>query len=197
MAALLVAMSIMAILMTVVMPVWKQTAQREKEAELIFRGQQYVHAIGLYQRKSGPGVYPPSLDVLVEQHYLRKKYKDPITGQDFQPLPAVQATPVAPGQTGQPGAAGRGSQVPAPPTASTATQTAGGTIVGGVAGVASKSTDASIRIYNGGTHYNEWQFRFVAQTQAPGAPGGPGRGAPTSRGAQPFGPRGITIPAGR
>ena len=46
MAALLVAMSIMAIMMTVVMPVWKQTAQREKEEELIFRGKQYVHAIG-------------------------------------------------------------------------------------------------------------------------------------------------------
>ena len=34
MAALLVAMSIMAIMMTVVMPVWKQAAQREKEEEL-------------------------------------------------------------------------------------------------------------------------------------------------------------------
>src|SRR5690349_11471311 len=33
MAALLVAMSIMAIMMTVAMPVWKQTAQREKEDE--------------------------------------------------------------------------------------------------------------------------------------------------------------------
>ena len=46
MAALLVAMSIMAVMMTVAMPVWKQTAQREKEEELVFRGMQYVHAIG-------------------------------------------------------------------------------------------------------------------------------------------------------
>ena len=29
---------------------------------------------------------------------------------------------------------------------------------GGVMGVASKSKDTSIRIYNGRTHYNEWQF---------------------------------------
>ena len=46
MAALLIGMSIMAIMFTVAMPVWKQTAQREKEEELVFRGEQYVHAIG-------------------------------------------------------------------------------------------------------------------------------------------------------
>src|SRR6266571_3311991 len=51
MAALLIAMSIMAVMMTVAMPVWKQSAQREKEAELVFRGKQYVHAIALFQRK--------------------------------------------------------------------------------------------------------------------------------------------------
>ena len=39
MAVLLVAMAIMAIMMTAAMPVWKQLAQREKEQELIFRGQ--------------------------------------------------------------------------------------------------------------------------------------------------------------
>src|SRR5207249_3417897 len=40
MAALLVALSVMAVLMSVAMPVWKQVARREKEEELIFRGQQ-------------------------------------------------------------------------------------------------------------------------------------------------------------
>ena len=59
MAALLVAMSIMAVMMTVVMPVWKQTAQREKETELVFRGEQYVHAITLFQRKFA-NAFPPN-----------------------------------------------------------------------------------------------------------------------------------------
>src|ERR1700682_325011 len=45
MAVLLVSMSIMAIMLTVAMPVWKQTVQREKEEELVFRGMQYVHAL--------------------------------------------------------------------------------------------------------------------------------------------------------
>src|SRR5256885_7333993 len=81
MAALLVAMSIMAILFTVAMPVWKQTAQREKEEELVFRGKQYVHAIKLYSRKYA-NAFPPNLDVLVEQRFLRKRFKDPITHED-------------------------------------------------------------------------------------------------------------------
>src|SRR4026209_440754 len=86
MVALLVAMSIMAIMMTVVMPVWKQAAQREKEEELIFRGQQYAHAIGLFQRKFA-NAFPPHFDVLVEQRFLRKKFKGAITNDDFLPLP--------------------------------------------------------------------------------------------------------------
>jgi type II secretory pathway pseudopilin PulG len=66
MAALLIAMSIVALLMTAAMPVWKQMNQREKEEELVFRGQQYVHAITLYGRKFA-NTQPPSIDVLVQQ----------------------------------------------------------------------------------------------------------------------------------
>ena len=76
MAALMVALSVMAVMFTVVMPVWKHTAQREKEEELVFRGRQYVHAIGLFQRKFA-NAYPPNIDVLVEQRFLRKKFKLP------------------------------------------------------------------------------------------------------------------------
>ena len=82
----------MAIMITVVMPVWKQAAQREKEEELVFRGKQYVHAIGLFQRKFA-NAYPPNIDVLVEQRFLRKKFKDPITNDDFVPIPVGQGAP--------------------------------------------------------------------------------------------------------
>ena len=95
MAVLLVAMSIMAIMLTVVMPVWKHTAQREKEEELVFRGMQYVHAIALFQRKTA-NAYPPNIDLLVRERYLRKKYKDPITNDDFVPLPV--GLPPVPGR---------------------------------------------------------------------------------------------------
>lgn len=197
MAALLVGMSVAAVLVTVAMPTWRQMTQREKEAELVFRGQQYVRAIGLFQKKSGPGVLPPSIDVLVQGHYLRKKFKDPITNDDFEVLsPATQA---AQNQQAQP-QTGRGQQ----PTTSGFQPTGsvvggqgagvgpggqgGGVPNGGIIGVTSKSKASSIRLYNGRTHYNEWQFIFVQQQQpqvpgGPGAPGQPGRG-----GAPPVGP---------
>ena len=85
MAALLVAIAVLSVVMLVALPTWRQQAQREKEAELIFRGEQYARAIRLYQRKIA-GAFPPSLDVLVEQKFIRKKYKDPITGDDFVPV---------------------------------------------------------------------------------------------------------------
>src|SRR6186997_1705668 len=95
MAALLVGMSVMAVLMSALLPVWTHMATREREEELIFRGKQYARAIGLFQRKFA-NTAPPSIDVLVEQRFLRKKYEDPITNDDFQPIYANQQ--VQPGQ---------------------------------------------------------------------------------------------------
>ena len=111
MAVLLVAMAVMAVMMTVAMPVWKQASQREKEQELIFRGLQYSRAIGLFERKYA-NTPPPTLDVLVKERFLRKKYKDPITNTDFVPVTALAATT-------QPGAGptGRGTNTPPAPGA--------------------------------------------------------------------------------
>ena len=175
MATLIVAMSVMAILMTAAMPVWKHMAQREKEEELVFRGEQYAHAIGMFQRRTA-NAYPPNLDVLVQQKFLRKKYKDPITNDDFVPLAQSQQA----GRGNQPGQgtaqAGRGGQTPG---AATPGQAVGG--VGGIMGVTSKSTAESIRLYKGRSHYNEWAFIYTPPVQAPGAggaaaPGAGGRG---------------------
>src|SRR5947207_2645088 len=122
MAVLLVTLSVMAILLSVAMPVWKHASQREKEAELVFRGQQYVHAIGLFQRKHGPGVLPPTVDVLVNEHFLRKKFKDPITTGDFQVLFQGAQAQAAPG-TGAPGSNTPGSTaLVAPVTAHSTTR---------------------------------------------------------------------------
>ena len=50
MAALLVGMSVMAVLLGALLPQWTTLATREKEQELVFRGNQYARAIGLFQR---------------------------------------------------------------------------------------------------------------------------------------------------
>ncbi len=85
MAGLLVAIGIMGILMSMAMPSWRTVTKREKEAELLFRGEQYIRAIDLYQRRF-PGSYPTDLDLLVEQRFLRRHYPDPMTGEPFQIL---------------------------------------------------------------------------------------------------------------
>ena len=82
MAALIVAMGVMMIMMAAALPAWQTLARREREAELVFRGTQYARAIAAFQRKYG-GAFPPTVDVLVEERFLRKKFKDPITEDDF------------------------------------------------------------------------------------------------------------------
>jgi type II secretory pathway pseudopilin PulG len=221
MAALLVSLAVMMVLMSVAMPVWKTQAQREKEAELIFRGEQIARGINLYMRKMGGASYPPSLDVLVQNRFIRKKYKDPMTENDTS-LPMnqrgewdiINAAGGVPGQGGsspqQPGGRGRGGApatgLSAPPSragsAPTGSQTPSfvGQAAGGMMGVRSKSKESSFKVYKGtGTHYNEWLFLFSTVSNRPGAPGGqavpgmPGqRGAPVP-GMGPGPGRGINI----
>lgn len=165
MAALLVAMTIMAVFMSMALPAWRTAVQREKEAELIFRGQQYARAIVLFQRKYA-NTFPPNLQVLLDGHFLRKKYKDPMTADgEFQ---LVYANQQAPGQPNAGGVVPTQGQ-PAPRT----TTVGGGTTIGaqgGIIGVASKSEATSLLVYNGHNKYNEWVF--VAQ-QASGRIGAP------------------------
>jgi type II secretory pathway pseudopilin PulG len=204
MVALLVALSVMGIMMGAALPAWHTLAQREKEAELVFRGEQYARAIGLYQRRFA-NAPAPSIDFLVEQRFLRKKYKDPITNDEFQLL-----TPGGGGQPGQTGgaqgtpqqAAGRaggGRGAPAP-------SGLGSGQVSGIVGVTSKSPEKSLRLYNGRDTYNQWVFIPVARGRVgdaggragAGPAGGPaagvrgdGRGGDRGRGAGPAGGRGF------
>jgi type II secretory pathway pseudopilin PulG len=223
MAALLVSLAVMMVLMSVAMPVWKTQAQREKEAELIFRGEQVARGINLYMRKMGGASYPPSLDVLVQGRFLRKKYKDPMTENDLT-LPMnqrgewdiINAAGGVPGQGGpsppQPGGRGRGgapatglsappSRIGAGSTGSPGPSLGGQTAAGGMMGVRSKSKESSFKIYKGtGTHYNEWLFLFSTVSNRPGAPGGgqprpgmPMRGGAPVPGMGPGRGRGINI----
>src|SRR5262249_17996324 len=97
MAALLVSLAVMSVLMMVALPVWPKQAQREKEAELIFRGEQYARAIALYRAKNG-NQFPPNIDVLVQGKFLRKKYLDPVTKKDFDIIVAGAQPTIGQGQ---------------------------------------------------------------------------------------------------
>ena len=71
--------------------VWETSARREKEAELLFIGNQYRRAIGLFYDSTPGGVkrYPRTLEDLVKdprqlatQRHLRRLYPDPITAKN-------------------------------------------------------------------------------------------------------------------
>jgi len=188
MVALLIGMAVAAVYMSAALPAWRQQAQREKEEELIFRGKQYARAIMLYQDKNR-GVNPPDIDILVSQHFLRKKWKDPVTGEDFVPLGVGVATPGSGSQPGTSGGQTPGRQGGGQPLTNQNP---------GVSGVRSKSTATSIKIYEQQQQYSMWPFdaaRARQQSgrnmpQQPGQPprGGPGAGGPGQGGTQP--PRG-------
>ena len=203
MAGLLVAIAAMGILMSMVMPSWRTFATREKEAELIFRGEQYMRAIELYQRRFA-GAYPTDLEMLVEQRFLRQAYDDPMTGEPFeivrQGSVGMTSAPAETPQTGrsatrvgQPGTGPDSSrtQLGSPAarlstgadgsTSSPFTQAAAGLGegAGGIIGVVSGSTDTSMKEYNGRNRYDEWLFIYLPQATQPGVGvGAPGAGQP-------------------
>lgn len=223
MAALLVAIAIMMVLLGVAMPAWNHQARREREEELLFRLKQYAHAIALYQRRV-PGASPPSIDILVEQRYLRRKYKDPVTGKDFALLRVGQVSPgmttPLPGGTvprgggggggddeaAGPGPGGRGNpggSVATPPSTTSSPNQPG---AGAIRGVVSTSTETSLRQWKGRTRYDEWEVtpedivpRF-GPTVANPTQQGPGSGTGATPGGSgtpsPFGirPGGGTSP---
>lgn len=187
MVTLLVAITVMSILMSAILPTWRHQAKREREEELIFRGTQYARAIALFQRKF-PGAFPPNIQVLLDQKFLRRKYVDPMTADGefqvvFQSAQTVPGQPggigaPTPGQPVGPGGArpgggafgGPGVAPPQPGVGLPGTSALAGP-QGGIIGVVSKSKDASIKLYNGRSRYSEWVFDVTAVAQSTGVPG--------------------------
>jgi type II secretory pathway pseudopilin PulG len=181
--------AIMAIMMAVAVQEVSFQMQREREAELIFRGQQYVEGIRLYRQKYGR--YPVRMKELWEANpkVLRQKWIDPITGSEDWGLVFL-------GQEGQQvnvsgGPVSPGQQSPAAtPTRTPVFGDRGlggeGEKVGPIIGVHSKSTKTSIKIYEGRTAYNEW--KFVLSQQGEDSGGGAGRGGSGSPWGSPSEP---------
>jgi type II secretory pathway pseudopilin PulG len=172
----LFAVTLMAFGLMVAVPVWDTQMQREKEAELIFRGKQYVEAIRIFQLKN-PGAFPKKLEDLIDEDKkcIRRLYLDPMTKEGTWNVILQQdgiggLTPgggPGPGRVGigrggpqrqpgiAPGGAGGATKVMvAPVSALSSIQNPR------IIGVVSSSTRKSIRIYNDQESYDKWLFYF-------------------------------------
>jgi type II secretory pathway pseudopilin PulG len=164
MVVLLIGMAVSAVWMGAALPSWRQQVLRQKEAELIFRGEEYARAIALYWRKNNQTL-PPTIDVLVSQRYLRKKYLDPITNKEFLTVGGAGSA-FGGGMAGsQTPGAGRGA-TPAGQGLPGQGQPGGRA---GISGVRSTSTATSIVVYRGQTSYNQFPFDYVVALQRMGS----------------------------
>jgi len=113
-------------------------------------------------------VFPPDVDTLLRERFLRKKYTDPMVADgEFQLLYAIQLS---------------GGDVPRN-LADPLDQPRDRDARVGIIGVVSRSPDSSLGRFNGATRYNEWAFtpQTVYGKRAEG--GSPLKGGPPPPGA--------------
>jgi type II secretory pathway pseudopilin PulG len=176
---LLVAIVVMGIGLAAVGPVSRTLQLREKERELLFVGDQYRRAIGMYYDKT-PGPlkqYPKKLEDLLRdnrypnvQRYLRRIYTDPLTGKKqwgLVELPGIGITGVY-------------SLTDLPP-------------------IKTANFPAQYKSFQTAKKYSDWKFVYVPSqgASAPIAPTAPGAfvapGASRAPGAPPSAPQTLPV----
>jgi type II secretory pathway pseudopilin PulG len=188
--ALLLGASLLVIAAAAMAPNIAMQIKRDREEELIHRGMQYRRAIHTFAKRTGH--FPLRLEELENTNgtrYLRKRYKDPISGKDFRLLHMADiaatgarlntASPPTEGSadasTSQSGASPDASSpdaqadqtapaagVAGSPAAQLASSSAGASEFGGgvIYGVVSPSSKKSIREFDHKSHYNQWLFFY-------------------------------------
>ena len=183
--ALIVALTVMMILLTASAQSWTAIMKREREQELIFRGNQYMHALRAYHKDHG-GTFPTELKVLLEpgprgHRYIRQLYTDPFSeegewnllylGPDGKSAVNPNARLLVHGVPGLPGG------VPGLPRSSTrladrrkgesssrgrdrkrTSRFKSGNLSNPIVGVVSQASDRSFQEYMSKNYYDEWEF---------------------------------------
>jgi len=159
--AVLMVIMIMGIMMGITGQSWKMIMKREKEKELLFRGNQIKEAIERWN-KPRPRPLNKLEDLLQDptslkpKRYLRRLFTDPMTGKEWRLLrgPKVAVNPAT---------ATSGLSATTPTTPQSAIQT------GPISGVASTSDEEPIKTdfsdiptlkdLAGMKKYSDWEFR--------------------------------------
>lgn len=187
---LLLTVAILAIMMTAAATRMAHQVKRDRETEMIHRGEQYARAVKKFVRKNGG--YPASIEQLEKTNnirYLRKRYKDPMTPDGkwkLMPLSQVQlglaGANTGPNPLGGPAAKQEDQKADQRDQNSTreqggTRQSGGGSLFssplsgqtfggGPIAGVVSMSEQTGIREFNNKKRYNQWLFVYVQAQDA-------------------------------
>ena len=178
---LLVMVAVLILAAAAVLPAISFEIRRDREEELIHRGVQYSRAIRSFYKKFGR--YPTRVEELESTNnlrFLRKRYKDPITGQDFKLLHfgEVKLTFSAPlaGASNINGASplnGPGSlNSPSGFGSSAGSLGAGGSFVSSASGFGTATRTPSDQSSPGTTNQNQTPDASQS-SQSPGQPGQP------------------------
>lgn len=193
---LMMVLTILLITLTVALPNVYTKGQREREEELIFRGNEYARAIAQYHRQFNR--YPTSVKDLLKRtngfRFLRHDYRDPMSRSGkWRFIHANASGAVIDSKTLAPPTPQKGEgkdqdkdKAAKPKEKPEGEVSESGEIKGAfIVGVASSSKHKSIRVWNDHDRYDEWEFLGV-QTGAAGAAGA--TGASPASGAQPGAP---------
>ena len=145
---LMMAVFALSIGVLIAVPFWQTEVKREKEEELIFRGKQYVEAVRRYALKN-PGRFPSTMKELLEKKFIRKLYKDPMTATGEW---TVILNPASSGAAGSTTGESQVYLVPEKSLPSVRQPI--------ILGVASSSSNASVKIYNDQETYDKWLFYY-------------------------------------
>ena len=142
---LLILLVLMGVVLAQAGTLWSQTRQREREADLLFYGDQFRQAIAAYYQAQTPNTYPKTLNDLLEdprvpytRRFLRQIYPDPLTGQRDWVL--IKA----------PGSGIRGVYSPAPGTP-----------------LKQGNFRAADAAFAGAKNYADWQFEVAGEAGVP------------------------------
>ncbi|HXU45795.1 MAG TPA: type II secretion system protein [Thermoanaerobaculia bacterium] len=206
---LMVAITLLNIAFAIVLPLWSQAIQRDREEELIFRGLQYAEAIRLFHARFQRA--PVRLEELLEAkpRCIRQLWKDPMTENGKwqvlyegvqQPSTGLNPQPGKEDESGKqdeaksedPGDEENGQ-------GGLSTEQKEALTIGPIVGVRSRSTKDSILIWFGTQRYNQWEFRWTLLTQKsfgiPGQTGTTGQGESIRWLGRPW-PKRLNLPGG-
>lgn len=140
MILLIIAVTILAVLLLMAVPLWQTQARREAEEELIFRGRQYVNAIELYLQ-AHHNLYPQNFEILHLEKFLRRLYPDPMSADGAWDMVFLDSS------------AGEAKYLVVPARMAKAYFSRAALV-----GVCSTSPQSGFREYRGMEKYNEWAF---------------------------------------